>query len=280
MRVLLGSMSTPESTTDASDASGSVRLRIVFATGTNPGKWFRRFTQRIPARLITESLDDPMRALGEGAADMAILRLESAVDASTALPDAFRRIRLYDEAWGVAFEKEHVFSLSESIALGLLADETVLLISTDPGQLRQMLPVAATGAGVVVGPRTILKALSKKAILTANLVDVESQEQAEGARPMSKTSVWLVWPKESDDELRQEFVGIVQGRREGSTRTQMGKAAEGSKLKKLSAREKTLAKQARRAGGVGKRDGGQGGARKPGRAGKTGRAGRKPGRRK
>lgn len=273
-------MPTPESTTDASEASGSVRLRIAFATGTSPEKWFRRFMQRIPARLTTESLDNPMGALEEGAADMAILRLESAAGTSTVLPESFHRIRLYDEAWGVAFAKEHVFSLSESIAVGLLADEMVLLTSTDPGQLRQMLPVAATGAGVVVGPRTILKALSKKAILSANLVDVDSQEHAEGAQPMSKTSVWLVWPKEADDELRQEFVGIVQGRREGSTRTQMGKAAEDSKPKKLSAREKTLAKQARRAGAVGKRNGGQGGARKPGKAGRPSRAGRKSGRRK
>nr|WP_120491968.1 LysR family transcriptional regulator [Corynebacterium lactis] len=271
-------MSTPD----------SVTLRIAFAMGTSPEKWFRRFSQRIPARiarLAPEAFDDPMEALESGAADMAIVRLPStgAVQADqpgqpgqpgaarpdAALPDSLHRIRLYDEAWGVAFEKEHVFSLSESIALPLLGDETILLTSTDPAQLRQMLPVAATGAGVVVGPRTILKTLSKKAISSSNLVDVDSQEQAEGVAPMSKTSIWLVWPKASDDEIRQEFVGIVQGRREGSTRAQLGRAAAESEPKRLSAREKTLAKQARRAGKGGNNgNGGAVGKRKSGGRGK------------
>ena len=69
----------------------------------------------------------------------------------------------------------------------------------------------------------------------------------EGATdPLSRTAIWLVWPKAEDDELRQEFVGIVQGRREGSTRTQLGRRKSDEHPKKLSAREKTLAKQARR----------------------------------
>lgn len=212
-------------------------LRIVFATGTSPEKWFRRFRDRIPATLHTHAADDPMSDLVGGAADMALVRLEP----ESSLPESLHRIRLYDEAWGVAFEKEHVFSLTESVPEELLVDETVLLTSVDADELRQMLPVAATGAGVVVGPRTILKALSKKAVASSNLVAEEGATE-----PLTKTAIWLVWPKAEDDELRQEFVGIVQGRREGSTRTQMGRGKAAEQPKKLSAREKTLAKQARR----------------------------------
>ncbi len=237
-------------------------LRIVFATGTSPEKWFRRFRDRIPATLRTHAADDPMSDLVGGAADMALVRLES----ESSLPESLHRIRLYDEAWGVAYEKEHVFSLTESVPEELLADETVLLTSVDADELRQMLPVAATGAGVVVGPRTILKALSKKAVASSNLVAEEGATD-----PLSRTAIWLVWPKSEDDELRQEFVGIVQGRREGSTRTQLGRGKADEQPKKLSAREKTLAKQARRraASGVVKHA-------KPtakGRGGRGGRAG-------
>ncbi|MGK8361914.1 LysR family transcriptional regulator [Corynebacterium amycolatum] len=237
-------------------------LRIVFATGTSPEKWFRRFRDRIPATLHTHAADNPMSDLVNGAADMALVRLES----ESSLSESLHRIRLYDEAWGVAFEKEHVFSLTESVPEELLADETVLLTSMDADELRQMLPVAATGAGVVVGPRTILKALSKKAVSSSNLVAEEGD-----AEPLSRTTIWLVWPKEEDDELRQEFVGIVQGRREGSTRTQLGRKKADEAPKKLSAREKTLAKQARRqrAGAVVKHArSGRGGRRSSGGSGR------------
>ncbi|MDO5030391.1 MAG: LysR family transcriptional regulator [Corynebacterium sp.] len=235
-------------------------LRIAFATGTSPEKWFRRCRDRIPADLHTHALDKPLSALTDGTADMALVRLDS----EESLPDTLHRIRLYDEAWGVAFEKDHVFSLSQSIDQGLLADETVLLTSTDVDELRQMLPVAATGAGVVVGPRTILKALAKKAVSSSDLVAEEGATE-----PLTKTAIWLVWPKADDDELRQEFVGIVQGRKQGSTRTQLGREAAKSAPKKLTAREKTLAKQARRraASGVVKHA-------KPTAKGRSGRGGR------
>lgn len=238
-------------------------LRIVFATGTSPEKWFRRFRDRIPATLHTHAADNPMSDLVNGGADMALVRLES----ESALPESLHRVRLYDEAWGVAFEKEHVFSLTESVPEGLLEDETVLLTSVDADELRQMLPIAATGAGVVVGPRTILKALSKKAVSSSDLVAEEGDTE-----PLSRTAIWLVWPKAEDDELRQEFVGIVQGRREGSTRTQLGRRKADEAPKKLSAREKTLAKQARRqrAGAVVKHArSGRGGRRSGGGSGRT-----------
>lgn len=241
-------------------------LRVAFATGTSPEKWFRRFRSRIPAELQTQSLDDPMAALTNATADMALVRLEI----GAAVPDSLHRIRLYDEAWGVAFAKDHVFSVAERVPVDLLAEETVLLTTaTNVDAIRSMLPVAATGAGVVVGPRTVLKALSKKAVTSADLVAEEGEE------PSTRTSVWLVWPKAEDDELRQEFVGIVQGRREGSTRSQLAAGVAPAAPKKLSAREKALAKQARRGHGndVGKRlrsGGGARGRRGSGHGGKRG----------
>ena len=225
-------------------------LRIAFATGTNPEKWFRRFRQRTPWQLHTTATDDPLQLLKDSQVDMALIRRDhnDPID-----DDSLHRVALYQEAWGVAFEAEHVFSLSSTIALELLDDETILLSSSDPAQLRQMLPVAATGAGVVVGPRPILKNLAKKAVASADVVGSEGDSE-----PLTRTSIWLVWPRAADDEIRQEFVGVVQGRREHSTRSQLGLDTAAQPAKKLSAREKTLAKQARREAAAG-RGGGRGG---------------------
>lgn len=102
-----------------------------------------------------------------------------------------------------------------------------------------MLLVTATGAGVMVRPCTILKALLKRTVALSNLVAEEGATD-----PLSQTAIRLVWPETEDGELRQEFVGIVQGRGGGSTRTQLGRKKADEVPKKLSVRGETLAKQA------------------------------------
>lgn len=214
-------------------------LRIAFVTGTSPQKWFRRFVERVPVRIQTESADNPRALLDENRADMALVRV---VDGDPEFPDELHRIRIYDEAWGVAFEKEHTFAIAEQIPEAELEGELVLLTSTDAAELRDMLPVVATGAGIAIGPRPILRELAKKEIKSADLLDVDGVLQ-------SRTSIWLIWPKSEDDEIRQEFVGIVQGRRAGSTRSVVGSGGDSRQNepeRKLTAREKTLAKQRRR----------------------------------
>lgn len=240
-------MSTPTSRT----------LRIAFVTGTSPQKWFRRFAERVPARLITEFSDNPRALLDANKVDMALVR---AVDTDSEFPEDLHRIRIYDEAWGVAFEKEHTFSIAEQILVSELEGELVLLESTSPAELREMLSVVATGAGIAIGPRPILRELAKKEVKSADLLDADGTLQ-------SHTSIWLIWPKSEDDETRQEFVGIVQGRRAGSTRSAVGNQAAETPERRLTAREKTLAKQRRRE--ANKSESGQGRGRASG-AGKAG----------
>ena len=42
------------------------------------------------------------------------------------------------------------------------------------------------------------------------------------AKVDNQATIWLTWPKEHDDDVTQEFVGIVRGRREGSRRSVLG----------------------------------------------------------
>ncbi|MFD5867914.1 LysR substrate-binding domain-containing protein [Corynebacterium sp. NPDC060344] len=264
------------STEAATDAAGRA-LRVAFVPGAMPEKWFRRFRERTGLALTSFSADDPVLEVAAGRADMALAR-------DPRDDDALHRIRLYDEAPGIAVEKEHVLSLlkdGDVVDRGELEGETVLLDASggaanpaDPGEVRDMLQVVATGAGVLLAPRPLLRALNARGTTHREIAP------ADGTAP---TTLWLTWPKSGDDELTQELAGIVRGRREGSRRSAL--SDDDAPKKKLTAREKTLAKQARRQaekGGAG--TGGKPGAKrggKPAGPGGRGKGGpRKPKRRR
>lgn len=252
-------------------------LRVAFVPGVMPEKWFRRFRDRTSLPLDGFSEDAPLAALADGRARMALVRGEPT-------DESLHRIRLYDEAPGVAVEKEHVLSVTKDTDVAARDDlegDTVLLDSADAAEVREMLPVAATGAGIVLAPRPLLRALNARGVIHREI-------EPAGAGP---TTIFLAWPKDLDDDVTQEFAGIVRGRREGSRRSTLagtaGKVGSdgGEERPKLTARQKTLAKQQRREaerakrakahGGRGKMvSGGKGG---PGKGG-SGRSGKGGGR--
>lgn len=244
----------------AAEAHGVVpgALRIAFVPGVMPEKWFRRYRERTTLPLTGFSDDEPLTALADGRARMALVRGEPD-------DDALHRVRLYDEAPGVAVEKEHVLSVTKDTDVAArvdLADDLVLLESADPAEVREMLQVVATGAGIVLAPRPLLRALNARGVMHRDV------EAAPGAEP---TTIWLTWPKEHDDDVTQEFVGIVRGRREGSRRSVLGadSGPAGEERPKLSARQKALAKQERRAAAQGD-SGGKGGSGGKGSKGGSG----------
>lgn len=205
-------------------------LTLAFVTGTEPGKWFARFRQRTEhGGLITLDSDDALGMLLAGAADLALTRLPDA-----RLTDDFHVVRLYEEARGVAVPKESIFAeLGEKVP-GRELEEEILNYrmgndgTIDYDQLRTALQVVGANVGVAVAPRPVLKVLSKKQVVALELVD----------ESVPATEIALVWRREADSDAIQDFVGVAKGRTGNSSR----QAAP-----KLSAREKTLAKQARRA---------------------------------
>lgn len=252
-------------------------LRVAFVPGAMPEKWFRRYRDRTGLELTSFSADDPVVEVHAGRADMALAR-------DPREDDSLHRIRLYDEACGIAVESEHVLSLlkdGDVVDRGDLEGETVLLDASggdanpaDPGEVRDMLQVVATGAGVLLAPRPLLRALNARGTTHREIAPAGDAEP---------TTLWLTWPKSGDDELTQELAGIVRGRREGSRRSAL--TADEPPQKKLSAREKTLAKQARRQADKGgaARGGASGSKRggKPAGPGGRGKSGaRKPKRRR
>lgn len=204
-------------------------LRLVFSTGTEPGKWFRRYRDSHPPEsLVTVDADDAMDVLLAHEADLALTRLpDSRVD------DSFHVVQLYEEAPGIAVPKDSVYAeVGEDVTQEDVAEEIVNYRiaqdgSVDVPALRTALQVVAANVGVAIAPRPLLKVLSKKQVVALGLEDPT----------VARTVIALVWRRADDGDEIQDFVGVAKGRTRNSSR---------NAAPKRSAREKAKAKQARR----------------------------------
>lgn len=204
-------------------------LRLVFSTGTEPGKWFRRYRDSHPPEsLVTVDADDAMDVLLAHEADLALTRLpDSRVD------DSFHVVQLYEEAPGIAVPKDSVYAeVGEDVTPEDVAEEIVNYRiaqggSVDVPALRTALQVVAANVGVAIAPRPLLKVLSKKQVVALGLEDPT----------VARTVIALVWRRADDGDEIQDFVGVAKGRTRNSSR---------NAAPKRSARDKAKAKQARR----------------------------------
>lgn len=213
-------------------------LTIAFVTGTEPGKWFRRYEELSGASLTALASADPfplLRQVADGAgtgelgaesgaapaADLALMRLPD-----PRVGDLYHVVRLYEEAPGVAVPKDSIFAqVGERVRFSDLAGEYVNATygagpDAAPGEghgaepaaavdeLRGALQVVAANVGVAFAPLPLLRALSKKQVAAL---------EVEGG-PGEPTEVALVWLKERDSDEVQEFVGVAKGRTARSSR--------------------------------------------------------------
>ncbi|AGG66385.1 LysR family transcriptional regulator substrate-binding protein [Corynebacterium callunae] len=202
-------------------------LILSFSTGTEPGKWFMRFRERTHhGGLETLDSDDALGEMLEGKAQLALTRLPDA-----RIDENLHVVELYSENPGVAFPKDYFLAAEEGdVDPAELQGEIINWEIPESGEVnaaevRAALQIVAANVGIVIAPRPLIKVLSKKLVEHRNL---------KGGK---KTTIALVWKKSEDNEEIQDFVGIARGRTANSSRQQ---------TVKRSAREKTLAKQARK----------------------------------
>ncbi|WP_368497590.1 LysR family transcriptional regulator substrate-binding protein [Herbiconiux sp. A18JL235] len=247
-------------------------LRVVFAPGVTPAKWFRIWEQRLPDVPLDvapiDSLPDAtslaVGALRDDTADVALIRLP--------LPEAERAegaaarlhaIPLYTEQPVVVVPKDHEIALVESISLAEIAELGRLdeaegrpgvsyleVAAGAPGGTDAMELVSA-GVGFVIAPKPVARLYSRRDVVARELV-------GEGSEAHERRVV-LVWRADLDPDraaLVDEFMGIVRGRTANSTRGADTVAAiEREKARKPTAAAKEKAAEARaaksRAGGGG-----------------------------
>ncbi|MCV7064513.1 LysR family transcriptional regulator [Mycolicibacterium farcinogenes] len=226
-------------------------LSLGYVPGGTPAKWARIWAERhpqVPLQLCAVDAADAAAAVRDGAVDLALLRLPADTSALAVIP-------LYEETTVAVVPTEHVLTAADTITAADLDGEPTLLPLDDvvawadapgspiehrPETTRDAVELVAAGLGALIVPQSLARLYHRKDLTYRPITDAPT------------CAVALAFPEGPQSGLVEEFIGIVRGRKPGSSRGQAEAAP------KRTAREKTLAKQAARAA-AGKV------ARKPGR---------------
>ncbi|MFN8070490.1 MAG: LysR family substrate-binding domain-containing protein [Mycobacterium sp.] len=229
-------------------------LTLGYAPGTTPAKWARIWAERhpeVPLHLRAVSAADAAGEVRAGRVDVALLRLPADTSGLAVIP-------LYEETTVAVLPTDHLLSATDELTPADLEGEPILLPLDDvvgwseapglpvehrPENTLAAIELVAAGLGILIVPQSLARLHHRKDL---------------GYRPIGGAptcAVALAFPDGPQSTLVAEFIGVVRGRKPGSSRGQVQPAP------KRTAREKALAKQAARAA-AGKT------ARKPGRSGR------------
>jgi DNA-binding transcriptional LysR family regulator len=187
-----------------SDATGQEAprvLRFAYVAGVTPGKWIRRWEERvldIPLESFMADDGAQVSVLTDGSADLSFVRLPIERGSLNVIP-------LYEEQPVVVAPKGHEISVFEEVALEDLAAETFLDVA-EMGGPEAAMQVVASGAGLVILPMSVARHFNVKDTVARRLTGAPVTEIA------------LAWPADSTDEIIEEFIGIVRGRTAASSR--------------------------------------------------------------
>jgi DNA-binding transcriptional LysR family regulator len=190
-----------------------VTFRVGFVTGAMPDRWVDTWRQRRRERIelvpLTETEQE--RALRGRAVDMAIVRLPVEREGLHLVP-------LYDEKPVAVMSTEHLLTLADELSTADLVDEQLVIpersgwrpdaeqLPWPPMTEKDAVETVAAGTGVAVMPMSLARLYHRRDATYRVVSDLPT------------SGVGLAWLIENDGELPQAFVGIVRGRREGSSR--------------------------------------------------------------
>ncbi|MGO4443095.1 LysR family transcriptional regulator substrate-binding protein [Mycobacterium sp. 2YAF39] len=226
-------------------------LTLGYVPGGTPAKWVRIWAERhpdVPLRLRTFAAADAADEVRAGIVDVAVLRLPADTSGLAVIP-------LYEETTVAVVPTGHILSAADELTAADFEGEPTLLPLDDvvdwadapgspvdhrPETTESAIELVAAGIGVVIVPQSLARLYHRKDLTYRPIADAPA------------CPVALAVPEGPQSALIEDFIGIVRGRKPGSSRAQAEQAP------KRTAREKALAKQAARAA-AGKV------ARKPGR---------------
>jgi DNA-binding transcriptional LysR family regulator len=195
------------------------QLRVAFVPGVTPDKWARVWRERnprIPLQLLPIEEDAARAVLDDGTADLVLARLP--VDLERPAP--LHCVRLYDEQPVVVASREHFVAAADPetpLPLDDLADEQLVLphpsgwtpsveqLPFPEMSVKDAIEVASAGTGIVIVPMSLARLHHRKDVIQ---------------RPVDlpPTSVALLWLRDADSPVHQDFVGVVRGRKASSSR--------------------------------------------------------------
>ncbi|TQL48077.1 LysR substrate binding domain-containing protein [Homoserinimonas aerilata] len=165
--------------------------------GVTVAKWTRAWQERrrnSPLIVTPISEAEQIEVLHDGRADLSFVRLPIEREGLSV-------IRLYGEVAVVVVAKEHPVSLFESVTEAELESEVVR--TEDPADAVE---VVAAGVGVLRVPHSVARLHARKDVVAVPVSDA------------AETEIAVVWLAENTTPDIEEFVGIVRGRRPGSSR--------------------------------------------------------------
>jgi DNA-binding transcriptional LysR family regulator len=202
-------------------------FRLAYVPGVTPAKWVRTWTERlpeVPLELVAIEPADAERAVRDGEADAALLRLP--VDRTL-----FSAIPLYTETTVVVVPKDHEVTAVEEAARADL-DDYVVLHPLDDTLEWETLP----GRPAIERPATTADAIELVAARTGLLLVPQSLARLHHRRDLAyrpvadavQSTVALSWLEGQTTDLIEEFIGIVRGRTVNSSRGARPKPASGN----------------------------------------------------
>ncbi|MBO1268003.1 LysR family transcriptional regulator substrate-binding protein [Arthrobacter cavernae] len=202
-------MPADQEPTAASDAetqpepgdAGRHGLSIAYVAGVTPGKWIRRWAERMPGVPLHAFMSDAgeqLSVLAEGSAELSFVRLPIEREGLNVIP-------LYEEQPAVVAPKGHEISVFEEVELADLSEENFLDVE-EMGGPEMALQVVASGAGLAIMPMSVARHFNNKQTVVRRL------NGAPG------TQIALAWPSGTDSPVIEEFIGIVRGRTAQSSR--------------------------------------------------------------
>lgn len=215
-------------------------LTLGYVPGGTPAKWARIWAERhpgVPLQLCAVEAADAADAVRAGTVDVALLRPSAEMSGLALIP-------LYEETTVAVVPTDHLLSAVDEITAADLDGEPTLLPLDDvvawagapgtpvdhrPETTKDAIELVAAGMGALIVPQSLARLYHRKDLTYRPIVDAPT------------CPVALAFPEGPQPELVEEFIGIVRGRKPGSSRGQAQPAP------KRTAREKTLAKQAARA---------------------------------
>lgn len=215
-------------------------LTLGYVPGGTPAKWARIWAERhreVPLKLCAVTAAEAADAVRAGTVDVALLRLPTDTSGLAVIP-------LYEETTVAVVPTDHVLTAADTITAADLDGEPTLLpldnvvhwagthgapVDHRPETTEEAMELVASGIGVLIVPQSLARLHHRKDLTYRPIADAPT------------CLVALVFPEGPQPELVEEFIGLVRGRRPGSSRGQT------QPVPKRTAREKTLAKQAARA---------------------------------
>ena len=272
-------------------------LSVAMVPGVNPGKWLDRWAERRPDVPLDVSVVSEAAQLESLSRSHLLFARSGGRRPEVRGASGLLTIPLYEERPVAVVPAEHLLALAEEVPVRAVGASE--LLDVEALGYEQAIALAGNGAGVAVVPQAVARAFSRKDTAVAFLNDddpaaagLDAPEgdllsEADAESLLEPTRVWLCFERSWQDAetgenhpVIEEFIGIVRGRRENSSRQPSVREREQAEAKRRT-RERQSGQGARGGGlqkGAASQKGGSARQGSKGRAGQQGSKGRAAGR--